>query len=126
MGGCTSEGASFLWQAVLFRQSLHLSRQCATQERAVETGSQRKTREPVVSALLGQNEDLLPSNLIRFNTQLLGTATILQMGRGKYVWLNTGRLHREKVVVIQPNINVPLLGWGKGNFKRCSKCWQLH
>jgi len=76
-------------------------------------------------ALLGQNEDLLPSASIRFNTQLLGTAIILQLGRGKDVWLGTGRLRREKVVVIHPNINVLLLGWGKVNFKRCSKCWQL-
>lgn len=36
---------------------------------AAETGSRRKTHEPVVSALLGQNKDLLPSNLVRFNTQ---------------------------------------------------------
>lgn len=85
----------------------------------------KKTCDPVVSALLGQNEDLLPSNLIRFNSQLLGTATILQQGRGKDVWLSTGRLYREKVAVIHPDINMLLPGWGKVNFKRCSKCWQL-
>lgn len=115
----------FFGKPSMFRWSLHLSRQRARPATAAETGRRRKTREPVVWVLLGQNEDLLPSNLITFSTQLLGTATILQRGRGKDVWLSTGRLRREKVVVIHPNTNVLLLGWGKVNFKRCSKCWQL-
>lgn len=83
---------------------------------AVETGSRRKTREPVVLALLGQNEDLLPSNLIRFNTQLLGTATILQLGRGKDIWLSTGRLRREKVVVVIHSYKCATAGVGQSQF----------
>lgn len=34
-----------------------------------ETGSRTRTLEPGVLVLVGQNKDLLPSNLIRFNTQ---------------------------------------------------------
>lgn len=47
---------------------------------------------------------MLPSNSVRFNIKLLGTATILQLGRRKGIWLSIGRMHW-KVEVIHPNVN---------------------
>lgn len=55
-------------------------------------------------SFLGQKENVLPSNSIRFNIKLLGTTTILQLGRTESIWLSIGRMHR-KVEVIHPNVN---------------------
>lgn len=62
-----------------------------------------KTRACIIS-FLGQKENVLPPNSIRSNIKLLGTTTVLQLGRTEGIWLSIGRMHR-KVEVIHPNVN---------------------